>query len=395
MEENGEEFRKTKMVNMRRIYSCLVLAMVLFATVANAQKKKDEVILPPFIMQLEYSLPRVLYKVDVTLQEVHKVPGIYASKAKEVLGIDPEIMSEGSQWSMEGVKISQFSEPDPKCRYTFESSPENETLQLEVTPDGLLAGMGTKSSLTAQFESAQADIEKADVKVQQLYEIQNFNMLNYVVDSVFVEVKGPKNSVTMQFDPNSPYHYDVKTGDNVLSEVLDKIYELREDRNDLLRGDREIDENASLSTILKNYDKLESDYFALFLGSSDTVYHNYTLYVTPENIKTGQVIFRVSESKGMTDVKDASAMPVILTYNNVQMPTRQAVVPVFHELAYRVPATATVTVSYNNKELTRFRSIIPQWGVIQKFTPTELMRLNMEFYPEYGSLKSVVLSGRE
>ena len=73
MEENGEEFRKTKMVNMRRIYSCLVLAMVLFATVANAQKKKDEVIVPPFIMQLEYSLPRVLYKVDVTLQEVHKV----------------------------------------------------------------------------------------------------------------------------------------------------------------------------------------------------------------------------------------------------------------------------------------------------------------------------------
>ena len=90
-----------------------MLVMVLFSTFANGQKKKDEVI-PVFTMQLEYSLPRVLYKVDVTLREVHSVPGVYAARAKELLGIEPNIMSEGSEWSMQGIQISQFSEPDPK-----------------------------------------------------------------------------------------------------------------------------------------------------------------------------------------------------------------------------------------------------------------------------------------
>ncbi len=44
-----------------------------------------------------------------------------------------------------------------------------------------------------------------------------------------------------------------------------------------------------------------------------------------------------------------------------------------------------------NEELQRFRSVIPQLGVIKKF-PTDVISgegLQLEFYPEYGSIKSI------
>ena len=82
---------------------------------------------------------------------------------------------------------------------------------------------------------------------------------------------------------------------------------------------------------------------------------------------------------------------VILTYSNVQTSLRQTVQPVITDLVYRVPVTAQVKVSYDNSELMSFNSIIPQWGVIQKFSDIELSKLRLEFYEQYGSLKSAVL----
>ena len=135
---------------------------------------------------------------------------------------------------------------------------------------------------------------------------------------------------------------------------------------------------------------MEKEYFALFLGCSDTVEQKYTLYVDPVNMKTGQVAFRISESSGIVDTKDSSAKPVILTYSGVQLPMRPAAQLSGSDLAYRIPAVANVTVSYDNAALMSFNAIIPQWGVIQKFTANELNNLKIDFYSQYGSLKSVV-----
>ena len=374
---------------------CIVSLLSLFfasTLIVDAQKKKDVVEeVPVIVYQMEYSLPKVVYKIDVALQEIHNVPGPLVKYAQSKLGIEPKITSEASVWSMKGMSISPVSVPDAACRYIIESSPENPMLQLSVTPNGLLSGVGTSANTEFKPFNAGANIVNSNVAVKDLHTINTYNFLEYVVDSVFVEVKGPKNTVTKQFDPNSPYHYEIKSDEVAIQEILDKIYELRTDRNDLLRGDREVEDDASLATILKSYDAMEHEYMALFLGASDTVVHNYTLYVEPANVKTGQVIFRVSATKGIVDIKDSSAKPVILTYSNVQTSLRQTVQPVITDLVYRVPVTAQVKVSYDNSELMSFNSIIPQWGVVQKFSDIELSKLRLEFYEQYGSLKSAVL----
>ncbi len=359
-------------------------------SMANAQKKKETDDFPLPVSYLEYSLPKVLFKVDVTLQQIHYVPGPFAKYASSKLGIEPEITSEKSVWSLQGVKFSSVSIPDAACRYSIASSPENEILQLSVTPDGLLSGVGVSSDYVFIMPNVGVNIQSAEARALQPYAVDTYNFLEYVVDSAFVEVRGPKNVVTMQFDPNSPYHYELNDEEVAVQDILDKIYDLRTDRTDLIRGDREVEDSESLTTILAKYDQMEKEYFALFLGASDTALHTYTLYIDPVNAKTGQIAFRVSEDSGIADVKDSSAKPVILTYGNVQMPVRSAVQPIEQELAYRVPAISNVTVSYDNKSLMTFNAVIPQWGVIQKFTSKELNDLKIEFYPQYGSLKSVV-----
>lgn len=391
MEKDGEKLCKTEVVIMlKKLISATLALLFIGVSITSAQKKKESDELPVVVNYLEYSLPKVLFKVDVTLQQVHCVPGPFAKYASSKLGIEPEINTEKSVWSMKSIKVSSVSLPDAACRYILESSPENEVLQLNVTPEGLLSGVGTSVNGTYVMPDVAKSIQVANAQVVEPYSIDTYNFLEYIVDSVFVEVKGPKNVITKQFDPNSPYHYDVKNEEMVVQDVLDKIYDLRTDRTDLLRGDREIDENASLSTILKNYDKMEKEYFALFLGCSDTVEQKYTLYVDPVNMKTGQVAFRISESSGIVDTKDSSAKPVILTYSGVQLPMRPAAQLSGSDLAYRIPAVANVTVSYDNAALMSFNAIIPQWGVIQKFTANELNNLKIDFYSQYGSLKSVV-----
>lgn len=376
---------------MNKRLICLLILSFMVGSFVSAQKKKDPDEIPTVVYEMEYSLPKVLFKVDLTLQEIHNLPGPYSQYAESKLGIVPSIQSEESVWAMKGVKITPVSVPDAECRYTIQSSPDNPILQLSVTPDGMLAGVGVNSNSGVTTSVVSANIVNAEAVAKNPYSVGTYNFLEYVVDSVFVEVKGPKNVVTQQFDPNSPYHYNVKSSEEAVKEILDKIYDLRIDRNDLLRGDREVDESASMATILKNYEKLEKEYFALFLGSSDTAVHNYTLYIDPVNINTGQVAFRISESRGVVNAKDNSAKPVILTYSNVQKPLQAPAQLAAQDLAYRVPATARVTVSYDNSELISFNTIIPQWGVVQKFSDYELSNLQLQFYPEYGTLKSAVV----
>lgn len=394
MEKDGEEFCKTKMVKrlpvMRSVFFLMVVALMGLTFTSVAQKKKDVEEVPQLEMRLDYSLPKVLFKVDVKLQEIHSVPGPYHSYASSMLGIEPDIVSEGSKWSLSGMSITPFYVPDQACRFSMVSTLENELVQLSVTPDGLLAGVGVTTDYNMPVSGGEAVLNSSDVKTPKLYEVGSFNFLEYIVDSVFVEVKGPRNTVTQQFDPNSPYHYEIKRDTQAVREILDKIYDLRTDRNDLLRGDRELEENVSLSTVLSRYDKLEKEYFALFLGVNDTLEHSYTFYVEPQNIKTGQVVLRISESKGVVSAKESSAKPLILTYGSVMLPQQTAETPMEGDLAYRVAASTTITVSYDNRELTKFNAIIPQWGVIQCFTPLELSRLRLEFYPQYGTLKSAV-----
>lgn len=72
-------------------------------------------------------------------------------------------------------------------------------------------------------------------------------------------------------------------------------------------------------------------------------------------------------------------------------PSDNTTVPASSAIYYRVPATATVSLMKVNEVLQSFPTVVPQLGVI-KTIPTDVISnegLSLEFYPQYGSLKSI------
>ena len=114
---------------------------------------------------------------------------------------------------------------------------------------------------------------------------------------------------------------------------------------------------------------------------------------TIEKENEAVVAFRFSSSEGFVDRKNVSATAYSLVAERVIVPAaaEMQAEPTQSVVYYRVPAVADVKLVRLNEELQCFRSVIPQLGMIKKF-PTDVISgegLQLEFYPQYGSIKSI------
>lgn len=181
-----------------------------------------------------------------------------------------------------------------------------------------------------------------------------------------------------------------------MNEAVKEIFRIRSERTRLIAAENEIPDGKSLEVILKEFDRMEKDYLTLFMGKSTRQLVERTFLVSPEKEGVPVLAFRFSESEGIAAKKNVSAIAYSLVAENLFIPYKKAAetvqnaspVAVIH---YRVPAIGDIKLVRANEELQRFRSVIPQLGVIKTF-PIDVVGnegFMLEFYPEYGSLKSV------
>ena len=115
--------------------------------------------------------------------------------------------------------------------------------------------------------------------------------------------------------------------------------------------------------------------------------------VVPEKSGDPVVAFRFTEDKGISAAKNVTAQAYMLKLDNVVVPASKPVSGEGSEAAifYRVPATADLLLMKGNEEVLSMKAIVPQLGEIKKFPINVIANdgLSLEFYPEYGALKSV------
>ncbi|MFR3852637.1 MAG: DUF4831 family protein, partial [Odoribacter splanchnicus] len=190
--------------------------------------------------------------------------------------------------------------------------------------------------------------------------------------------------------------YTSKADADIMNEAVKEIFRIRSERTRLIAAENEIPDGKSLEVILKEFDRMEKDYLTLFMGKSTRQLVERTFLVSPEKEGVPVLAFRFSESEGIAAKKNVSAIAYSLVAENLFIPYKKAAetvqnaspVAVIH---YRVPAIGDIKLVRANEELQRFRSVIPQLGVIKTF-PIDVVGnegFMLEFYPEYGSLKSV------
>ena len=123
---------------MKRIVLTWVLASALCAGV-SAQKKKEVY----SVVNVNYCLPKVEYRLEITMECTRSVPGPYWKHAEKELGMTPKIVQQTERWRVKGVEIRPQYLPDEKATYAVSAHTEYTPVTLQLSAEGFLAGVAS------------------------------------------------------------------------------------------------------------------------------------------------------------------------------------------------------------------------------------------------------------
>ena len=354
---------------MKRVF--IVSLMLVVCLAAAAQKKKELTTL----VNVNYTLPKVAYEVEVILECERFVPGPYQNYAEKELGVRPEATQVSEKWAIKKINVLPQYIPDEKAVYSVSANGDYWPVTLSLSAEGFLADIA----------EALGDEERIDIM-----QLNTYNQLKEVLDTnyTYQEVDGEMKRI---WDPI--VHYAVKTDADNVKEAVSEIFRIRSERVKLLGAENNVPDGKSLEIILKEFDRMEKNYLSLFLGKRETVKVKRVFQCIPEKANEPVVAFRFYEQNGVTDTKNVAAQAYFLKIEEAVVPASSPVSGGGEAAAvyYRVPATATLKLLKGKEEIMSYPAIVPQLGEIKKF-PVDVISsegLMVELYPQFGSLKSI------
>ena len=372
---------------MRSIF--IVLLTVAVALSAGAQKKKEL----STLVNVNYCLPKVIYNVEVTMECTKYIPGPYRNYAEKELGMKPDVTQAAEQWMISKVNIKPQYIPDEKAVYSISASTEYTPVMLTLSAEGFLAGVagGSGDVFNAPKHLNYLNQEEdRDNDVIDIVKLNTYNNLKEVLDTnyTYQEIDGEMKKI---WDPI--IRYAPKTENDKVKEAISEIFRIRSERVKLLGADNNVPDGKSLEIILKEFDQMEANYLSLFMGKKEVRKVTKVVTCTPEKAEEPVVAFRFSEKEGLTDSKNVSALAYFLKITDAVVPASNPVGGEGNASAvyYRIPAVGELQLLKGKEEIMSFRTIVPQLGEVKKF-PVDVISnegLTLEFYPQYGALKSV------
>lgn len=366
----------------------VIMLMVVVCLAAGAQKKKE--LSTP--VNVNYCLPKVVYNVEVSMECTTSIPGPYRSYAEKELSLKPEITRTEEQWTLSKIEIKPQYIPDPKAIYAISATGEYIPVMLTLSAEGFLAGVagGTGAIFNEQQKVKYVGEDESENDKIEIIKLNTYNHLKEVLDTnyTFQQIDGEMKKI---WDPI--VRYAPKTEADNVKEAVSEIFRIRSERVRLLGAENNVPDGKSLEIILKEFDRMEANYLSLFTGRKETRKVRRVITCIPEKAEEAVVAFRFSQEEGITDAKNVSAPAYYLKVADVVVP---ASTPVGGDAAvsavyYRVPAVGELKLLKDKEEIMSFRTIVPQLGEVKKF-PVDVISnegLSLEFYPQFGALKSV------
>lgn len=365
----------------------ILLAVILGFTVTG--QKKKELVTP---VNVNYCLPKASYEVSVTMECTKCIPGPYRNYAEKELGVKPEITEPSERWIIRDIRIKPMYIPDEKAVYSISASGDYNPLMLRLSAEGFLAGVSAGQGGVYNEEKKMKYIvdEGIEEKVIDIMKLNTYNHLKEILDTnyTYQQVDGEMKKI---WDPI--IRYAVKTEKDNVKEAVSEIFRIRSERVKLLGAENNVPDGKSLEIILKGFERMEDNYLSLFMGKKESKTVVRMFECVPSKQGEEVVAFRFTEDKGVVEAKNVSAPAYLLKFENVVVPASNPVNGTTTEAAvfYRVPAVADLKLVKNNQELVSFRTIVPQFGETKKI-PVDVISnegLLLEFYPQFGSLKSI------
>lgn len=386
---------------MKKVILAIILSSILFScktkfNVVNVNDTKD------YENSIVYNLPKTALNIAVEIEEIHSQKGPFYKYAEKYLGTKNFISSDDIEYRISKIKIETYSVPDSAQFYAIKNASNTGLYYVSLTPQGYIAGINLDNIQTKQLEQKQEEIKITKKKNEKLnyaeFSINSVRETKY--DTLYKEIYQDSVFVTKPIIKKKTVF---KTPEKQAKELSDQIFLLRDDRNALLKGESDGGKNpdgVALPIMIKELNKLETEYMQLFTGRSTSIKKYYNFKYVPENknIKEEKILFNFTKTKGInTNVKNTET-PVIIEllpdesflpvqkYSNINFNNNFKRRGIF----YRMPAYAFIKIKIGNKVITQKKIQIAQYGSIN-YLPVSLFdeEINIEFYPETGALKKI------
>lgn len=376
---------------MRIIYLFIVLlacsSEIVYSSVPKDDKKKNEegteqIVEPEFTEGIVYALPRTALIMNIEAKKKVFKPGPYYQYAKKYLGIDNARATEEVKWNISSIEIDQYPEADPNA--IFKAMDEYAS-QLALSSNGVIAGVNTKDN-SKKIKIVGADfIEKSKNKPAEFTDLSSDEFYEILVD--------PETGIET---------IKAKSIEEKARETADYIIRLRKKRAFSILSPSDVipEDGKGYEVFVKEAKRLDKEYMALFIGKESVSSQCYQIIYIPEtgNVKN-EVIFRFSKENGMLPKSDISGKPIFLSLekeqnaNSALKKLKDSENPNAGKsgIFYRMPVSASISISDGLETLYLGRACIPQFGEIIPL-PENFLDGNyqIKFNVDTGSVKSIV-----
>jgi hypothetical protein len=316
-----------------------------------------------------YSLPRTVIAIKVNMLLTTTINGPYYSYAKELLGINNVPTTKTSEWIIDSLTVQTYTEPDPEQMFILKTTKGfNPSSILDFTTSGIMLNpskfdvvpdkVGSNNTLNS-FNS-RIDIPELFMKKRN-FEAHDTIYKTIIKDSILMKVPVIKTKT------------EAKTLKDRANEAAEVIVKIRQRRFEMIMAEDEaLPEEKAMCVALKEMQKTEDAYLALFIGRSSTQSASAWFYYTPKtNTDEPNIeLFRFSSKNGIADKTDALATPVYisLTKENRTVAISEFATlmprPVKNFIYYRIPDAAKVSINYKGNILDSGTITVFQYGIL-------------------------------
>lgn len=363
------------MRNLKKIYLFAIIAGLNMNV--NAQNTQKLSAAKHNDYGLVYSLPETHLRIEVEAEQTIKKAGPYYNYAKKYLGTENVVTEDAEMWTLKSVKISSYGVPKKGNEYLMQFK-AGSTPYLIIGENGMPLAINTD-----------------DVEIP-----------------VFEQKEGKPLTESL-LDDNT--YATALSGELIASGSLARraenaantIYKIRESRTNYALGeaDQMPPDGESLKLILKELDKQEKSLMAMFLGTTQTGTAIKVFDYIPANDTINEVVLRISDFNGITDKDDLSGEPVYLTLKI----TEKGEIPLDEKglekklpkgaVMYKIPGKASVSLSYEGKEIYKELFDIAQFGIDYGLNPAIFTDKKapsyLKFHPSTGGIMEIGLKNPE
>lgn len=345
-----------------------------------------------------YSLPKTVITVEIDISKTYKIKGQYSDYANKYLGLSTVITENSSSYSIDDIKLSDYSLPDPDQYYFAEipnSSKKKNSILLQLSETGIISSINGFNKINSKSNSIiSSDGTSEDISKPSAQSFLNSNIMasfDTTIEKIDMDTFILQKKIIKKI-------YVDKTIEQKAKEAADFVMKIKEDEFNLITGYSEV--NYSRETIEYMYEQLkkqEAEYLNLFTGATVThhfkLYYSYTPVADSKN-KVSIPLFVFSTKDGITDTTNKNGENILLNIEKIDSgkvlePFNDAKLHMkkkHHGFYYRIPEYAKVSVYYNNKTKAESEIIISQYGVVCELPAVN--EIKASYYPNSGAIKT-------